>query len=146
MSKKLLVLAVIAILVASLVPSVFAQTVPSAAPTVRNCTALSPEEALHVVQNLGGAPDGSRLLAVYYCTGFATNVVGDTTSVFETACANIAIYKVQSTGRQGWWNVPGRVCSGNSLSLVTQGTGHYIVYDSSPVSPDALTKIIVGGA
>lgn len=126
-----------------------AQTAPSApAPTIANCTALDPDDALAYVLRLGGGPRGARLLAVYICTGFVTTVVGDTEDLFDTDCAStIAIYKVESTGKQGAWNIPGKTCAGDILSLTTGGTGHYIIYSTSgSTATAALPAIIVGGA
>ncbi|MBK8020084.1 MAG: hypothetical protein IPK19_01350 [Chloroflexi bacterium] len=130
--------------------AVFAEdaTIPDAAPTVANCTALSPEDAADYVDRLGGTPGNSGLLAVYICNGIRTTVVGDTESLFGYSCASeIAIYKVENTGKQGLWNVPGKICSGNSLTLQTGGTGHYIIYAAGTVSlPPTISPIVVGGA
>jgi hypothetical protein len=126
-----------------------AQTAPAApAPTIANCTALDPDDSLAYVLRLGGGPRGADLLAVYVCTGFVTTVVGDTEAEFDTDCAStIAIYKVESTGRQGSWNIPGKICAGDILSLRTGGTGHYVIYSTSgETATAALPPIIVGGA
>lgn len=147
-AKYVIGLALLLALVAVPILAVAQTAPPAAAPTIANCTALSPEEAVAYVQRLGGAPAGAKLLAVYQCTGFVTSVVGDSADLFGYTCADeIAIYKIEDTGKQGSWNIPGKTCSGNVLSLTTGGTGHYILYGtSSAAATAALPPIIVGGA
>lgn len=121
-------------------------TAPRVAPTVPNCTALTPAQAVAFVTPLGGVPSGATLLAVYLCTGFGTNLVGDTESLFNVDCSTeISIYKVENNGQQGAWTVPGRVCNGDILSLRTEGTGHYILYGLGSQSV-TLPPIIRAGA
>jgi len=149
--RHLLVIAVITLVVLAIPLMVFAQTYdpsvpPDVAPTVPNCTALSPAEAQLVTINLGGASLNTTLLAVYVCTGFNTNRVGDSEELFGYDCASgITIYKVENTGRQGLWDVPNKICSGDIFSMRTGGTGHYIVYGIDEV-PSNLPRIIIGGA
>jgi len=154
MTKRRFALLVVVVLVLAAIPSVasFAQTFdptvpPAPAPTVPNCTAVAPAEALQFVIRLGGFPVNFELLAVYVCTGFSTNVIGNTEDLFGYDCATgITFYKVENTGRQGLWDVPNKICSGDQLSLRTGGTGHYIIYGTDSVIPTGLPAVIVGGA
>lgn len=154
MTKRRFLLLAIVVLVIAAIPTMasFAQTFdptvpPAPAPTVPNCTAVAPAEALQLIVRLGGVPADSELLAVYLCTGFSTNVIGNSVDLFGYDCASgITFYKVENTGRQGLWDIPGKICSGDQLSLRTGGTGHYIVYGTDAAIPTGLPYIIVGGA
>jgi len=155
MTKLRFSILLLVVLILTILPSFvsFAQTFqpsvpPATAPTVPNCTALAPADALVVVNRLGGAPVNSELLAVYVCTGFNINAIGNTEDLFGYDCSTgITFYKVESTGRQGLWDVPNKICSGDQLSLRTGGTGHYIVYGTDIVQiPTGFPVVIVGGA
>lgn len=148
-SKLTLLLLVCFAVLLTLPAAVMAQTAPPApAPTVAGCTAKSPADAFAYVLALGRAPGTSAILFVYDCVGFRTSTVGNTETLFNASCAtDIAIYKVDNQGQQGLWNIPGRVCNGDVLSLVTEGTGTYIGYRNLAATTFTLPPIIrPGGA
>jgi hypothetical protein len=150
MKSRLTVLLLVCFAVLLAVPTfAFAQTAPPApAPDVAGCVAKSPADAFAYVIALGRAPGTSAILFVYDCVGFRSSTVGNTLALFRAACeTDIAIYKVDDQGQQGLWNVPGRVCDGNVLTLVTEGTGTYIGYRNLASTAPVLPPIIrPGGA
>jgi len=141
---------VVVVIVLTLVSAsaAFAQTVPlDPAPSVRNCTALAISDAPAYIFRVGGSPLTAALRAVYICTGFNRNLVGNTTELFNASCGSeIIIYKVDNHGQQGLWNIPGRSCAGDALTLVTEGTGHYAIYTIESAQVASLPPIIRGGA
>jgi hypothetical protein len=69
------------------------------------------------------APSGSAILTVIYFEGYNTFALPVTSS--SDVCPLVRVYKVSPQGVQDLWPSS---CSGNTVTVNSGGTGHYIFY------------------
>jgi len=94
------------------------------APNAANSVLLSSNESSSFIGAGTAAPAGAFGVGVFFANGFQTYTI-DTRAGLNLSCAAVRVYRVTEMGDL---ILHPSTCSGDMLSFVSAGTGHYVLY------------------